>query len=392
VTAATNGFTIAGTVTCTGTCTVEAVACNPGDAAPTTTEIEAGQCGGGNAALMNAQENWTTGVANDFLLTSTNKPARFNVYVSGTDGTNDTAVQPFNNQNRSADSGQEIVVMAAHSATGICNKDSYFNPDCADADVFENDAKTNESANCSVNIGTDGDLELSPDVAAACDGRQTFEISYQDVSSPTDGLFTAPTVGNFTTDDTVYINNAVPVCIPEPEDNVVVLTEDVAMATRDLDDLGGCTDLDLDTLTFTVQSGTLPVGTSLGGTGNKDWTGTPTTENEAGTAITVRPTDVAGDFADFSFTSYVVNTWTVPNLAGRTASQAASDIVAAAQWRVNDVGLSISALTCDPGAAGLVLTQSPAASSQAAAFAPIGVTLSRACSARSKMLRLDVRP
>lgn len=373
---ATNGYTISGTITCTGTCTVEAVACAPGDAAPTANEIEAGQCGGGNAALINASEVWTTNVANDFLLTSANKPPRLDVYVSGTDGTTDTSVNTFADQDRSLRAGFALICLTSVAATSIFDLDSYFDPDFAANYCAEYEDDTNESADCNVSFEADGDFVLTPVVAGDCDGLRTFEISYEYNASATTALFTAPTVGNFTTDDTVYINNTAPVCNPAPADESVLLDEDVAMLSRDFRLV--CSDADGHTLTFAVTVGTLPLGTSMDSAGL--WSGTPTTENEIGVAITVQACDPAGDCDTFDFTVYVVNTWTVPNCVTNTASECVDEIVTAAPWREQEVGFGVNSLTCDSGTPGLILTQDPAAAAEAAPFTAIGVTLSQLCS------------
>lgn len=369
-----DGFNIAGTITCTGTCTVEAVACAPGDAVPTANEIEAGQCGGGNAALMNASEVWTTAVGNDFNMTSANKPGRFDVYVSGTNGTTDTSVNSLTDQDRAPRAGFAFIAHTSVSTTGICDLDSSFNPDCATGDVFEYEDDTNEDADCNVSFEADGDFILTPVAAGDCDNKRTFNISYEDVSSATDGLFTAPTAGNFTTDDLVCVNNTAPAAL-DANTELVVLVEDAVMNALDLS--GRFTDADGDTLTFTETGvGTIPTGTALGGTGNKDWTGTPTTEDEGGEALTFTGTDECGATATHNIQVYVINTWTVPNLDNLGASAASAAIVAAAPWRANDPGLSIIGYICGTGQGFLnVADQDPNAAAQATAFQTIEVSI-----------------
>lgn len=379
VTPTTNGFTIAGTITCTGTCTVEAVACNPGDAAPSNAELEAGQCGGGNTAIMNAQENWTTTVGDSFTLTAASKPARFDVYVAGTDGTNDTTVIEFANQNRSADSGQTIAVLSSVAATSIFDLDDYFDPDVAAGDVVEHDSDTNEDSGCSVAFESDGDFTLTPDAAGDCDGKRTFDISYQDVSSDTTGLFTAPTTGNFATDDRVCINNSAPES-GDPFEVPVAWGQGEAIVPIDLS--AYFTDADGDSLTYTLTTGSWPTGISQSGTGNKDVTGTPTTENETGVALVVTATDECGDAATFSFYSgssvdfYVINTWAVPNLDNLSPSEAEAAVVAAAPWRAADPGVVITGYDCGTGQDFLnVATQDPVSGGGAEAYEDINVEL-----------------
>jgi hypothetical protein len=60
---------------------VYAVGCNPGDAAPTATEIQAGQCGGGNTAPLSANKVTASGVADSFNMTTAGSTVRHNVYV-----------------------------------------------------------------------------------------------------------------------------------------------------------------------------------------------------------------------------------------------------------------------------------------------------------------------
>lgn len=312
---AADGFTISGTITGSGTLTVEAVACNPGDAVPTANEIEAGQCGGGNAALMNASEVWTDGVSNNFTLTSANKPVRFDVYVSGTNGTTDTAVTSLTDQDRSIRSGFLSVVMASHASDGICNLDSYFTPDCADGDVFEYEDDTNENADCNVSIAADGRVTLTPVAPGDCGGvgdRRTFEISYQDVSNTTDGLFTAPTVGNFTTDDTAAVNNPAPEFAGETLE--WLWQKDVAIASEPLDPRW--TDLDGDAITVTYQDA-LPTGLSNTA---ETLQGTPTACGSS--SVTERGTDIFGDFDE------VENTMVVGELVPDVADQDEASTIA----------------------------------------------------------------
>lgn len=356
--------------------TVYAVACAPGDAAPNQAELEAGDCGGGNDALFAANEAATADVAADLALTEANNPPRLDVYVGCAGASGDCTLETHADEDRSPRTGFALIAHTSVAVTSICDLDSYFNPDCATGDVFEYEDDTNESADCNVSFEADGDFVLTPVGAGDCDGKRTFNVSYEDVSSATTGLFTAPTVGNFTTDDLVCNGNSAPTDVSEPEDDQTVLSEDEAMATIALS--GRVFDEDGDVLTATVASGTPPNGTSIASDG--DWTGTPDTEDEGGETLQVTFADDCGDSVTIEFIVYTVNTWTVPDLDGMTASEAADAIIVAAPWRELDVGLSISALTCDLGDSGLVLTQDPEAAAEAEPFDPISVTLSRSCS------------
>lgn len=83
VSAAAAGYTVAGEVDVEAT--VYAVGCNPGDAAPDADEIVAGQCGGGNAALLEDNEVWAAATPDSFLLAAV-QVARTNVYVVARSG------------------------------------------------------------------------------------------------------------------------------------------------------------------------------------------------------------------------------------------------------------------------------------------------------------------
>jgi hypothetical protein len=142
-----------------------------------------------------------------------------------------------------------------------------------------------------------------------------------------------------------------------------VLDEDVAMNTIDFDDI--CPDVDAgDQPTFTVTTGTLPVGTSLGGTGSSEWTGTPTTENESGVALVITATDEAEDTDTASLTAYVVNTWTMPDITGDTVTSGEGDIVTAAAWRAGEIEISQSSNCSDTVASGDIISHTPTASAE----------------------------
>ncbi len=383
------------TYTADATSTVYGVGVNPGDGAPSCTQIKAGNNDGGTAALW-AGSDANTGTADTVVVSGSNKPVRMDMHFCLSNGSGDSAVDSSQtNEDRSVRTGFAAVVMASHSSTGLCNLDSYFDPDCADGDVIEYEDDTNENADCNVSIEADGDVVLTPVGAGDCDGKQTFNASYQDVSSLTTGLFTAPTVGTFSTDDLICVNNAAPEA-SDALDAPIVWTEDAAITALDLSAF--FSDADGDSLTYTLTTGTWPTGVSQSGTGNKDVTGTPTTENESGVALVVTATDECGDSATFSFYDdttedvYVINTWTVPNVVGLNAGEAADAILTAAPWRTADVGLSVSSFTCDEATAtGDVFSQDPAASAEAAAFDEVSVVLDRSCTASRKDLQFDFK-
>lgn len=346
------------------------------DGTPTCPQIIAGNNDGGTAAIVSGSDA-NSGSADTIVITGTNKPPKLNYHFCLTNGGGNSSVDSSQSgELRSPRSGYALVTMASHSSTGICNEDAYFNPDCRDGVVIEFEDDTDEDSDCNADISTAGEISLTPTGAGVCGpARRSFNLSYEYDGSATTGCFTAPTAGCFSSDDTVYVNNPGPVCNQEPENEIVVLTEDASMTARDLNDLGGCSHAEGDVLSYAVTGGSLPTGTSLSGTGNKNWTGTPSTENEAGTLVTVTVTDIVGDTTTFQFTVYVINTWTVPNCVTNTASECSVEILAAAPWRGEDPNLNVSSLVCDWSNPDKITSQSPTAGSQATAFQDIEVVL-----------------
>lgn len=292
----TNGHQIGGTVDANAT--VYSVKCNEGDADPNFTELVAGQCGGGNTAMLSGSEAWTAGVGNTFDITASNKPPRGDVFIGARNGDGDSSITKLSAQDRSARSGFAILALTSLSASSIFDcatcvnggsADAYFDPDVAVGDVIEYEDDTNEEADCNVTFEADGDFELEPVGAGDCDGSRSFNISYQDTSSATNGLFN---VGTFATDDSVTTGNAAPQNTGGPLN--ILLTVGEAMTPYDLD--ARWTDEEGGTVTITFPT-TLPTGLSvtLGNLG-----GTPTacgvfTETERGT-------DPAGTFTEVTAT------------------------------------------------------------------------------------------
>jgi hypothetical protein len=358
----------------------------PGDGAPTCTQIIAGQNDGSSAALSTGSDA-NVGTSDTISVTGTNPIPTMDLYFCLSNSGGNSAVDSSQTDKvRSARSGFAIVTLTSLSATGLADctdcfaagtsADSYFTPDMAVGDVFEYEDDTNQNADCNISISAAGDATFTPVVATECDGRLSFEISYEDVSSATTGLFTAPAAGTFASDDTLYVNNTAPGCNDDPTQ--IILLEDAAMTAYDLDSL--CVDVDGDALTYAVVSGTLPAGVILtGATGVLS--GTPNTEAETANLIEFTVTDAPGDVEHFFITFYVVNTWTVPDLVGDTVSAAEDEVVTAAPWRADNPDITVSSQTCSASTPGTILTQDPTASSEAAAEAAITVTTAMDCTA-----------
>ena len=399
VTALTDGYTVAGTCTGSGTLNVEAVACALGDAVPTSNEIEAGQCGGGNAALMNANENWTTAVPNNFTLTSASKPAKLDVYMSCTNGTTDSSVETHANEFRTLLTGFAVIEPSDISATSIFDLDAYFNPDVtANQDLAEYEDDTNESANCNVLFATDGDFVLydatdgvdtedlfpgidetgdaGDDQIADCDGKVTFNIHYELGSSATTGLFTAPAVGNFTTADLICNGNSAPVWeLTNPSDEIQLFIEDAPIETMGLS--GFSSDADpADTDDYAIASGTLPPGLSLSAT-TGDITGTPNTQDEVGAVVQFTRTDECGDSSSLSFAFFITdNAVTTPNCVGGTTAACMTALDVVRPWLETENQLTATFAYDAVVAEGNIISQNPAAAAVITAEAPLEVVVS----------------
>lgn len=389
--AASGGHNISGTLNGSGygALVAYAVGVSPGDGIPSCAQIKAGNNDGDTAALLAANETWTTDVSNNFDMTGSNKIASMDVHVCGSDGTNNTSVTSFSDKLRTARSGFSLVTMASHSAAGICNQDSYFNPDCADGDVFEHESYTDQTSAtctpgtncCAVIISTAGDLSYSPQAAGVCDNKKTFGISYEDVSSATTGLFTAPTVGNFTTDELVCSGNEA----PAPQNTIQasqLYYVGVAISTLHMGD--DITDEDDATGTYAVTSGTLPTGITINSS-TGDITGTPTVANETGVAIEVTRTDECGAtgvsklFADAAVDMYVTDdAITTPDCVtgGIDAETCLASLDAVRPWLDASQQLIATFAYSGSVAAGDIISQDPLAAATINATDPLEVVVS----------------
>lgn len=247
-------------------------------------------------------------------------------------------------------------------------QNTYYNPavvgSSGDA-VEHDDTVTCDAGSDSVTVGADGEISYT---ATTCGSTYTqLDYSIQDYSTTSnEGAFTNPSTNS--TDDTIYFFNSRPQMTLS--DQSFVLAYNTAMTAVDLTDY--CTDPEADTLTFTIRSGTLPTGTSLSGTGNKDWTGTPTVENEAGATVNITCNDPGDLYYEDDLLVYVVDTWTVgSDYTGVSLATALTRVIEDAPWRADDNPYSTPG--CNPS--GNVVSHTPAAATEATAFQEIQFTL-----------------
>ena len=201
---------------------------------------------------------------------------------------------------------------------------------------------------------TDGDFSYT-----AFSGTVLTTLSYciQDVSDAT-GQFTVPAC--WTTDDVIYLFNTAPNFDDMGEgDDVLILDEDVALSGVTMTSY--CTDADAHTLTFTF-TGTPPTGVTYNSNGTI--TGTSSSEDETGAALSVLCQDPGLLSARQAFTVFTLNTYTAPDCSGNTVAECLIEWDTAAPWY--GVNLSISATgACSPTVStNDIISQIPAAASE----------------------------
>ncbi len=426
VAAATQGYTISGTLTNTNA-TVYGWADVPTFTNPA--DCDALQALSGTASIFGS-EGWAVDVADSFDITGVGEVVRHDVCVCADDGgANETAVTCFANEDRLSDAGQNIVELTSVASTSPfapqsestcdttdtsptltgCADTSWLQPGMvvdlsagfadltdvivegvtADTITLENDANATVS-----NITVDADEYFSPDIAAgdiveidetlssgetvtlAVDGdlswsnetglsMVTVDYCVQDIS--TGGALATPNC--WSSDDTLTFFNTRPDLDLSDlaEDFILVLTQNTAMTTIDLKDY--CLDTDLHSLSFSVRSGTVPAGTTIASNGV--WSGTPTTEDEAGTVLNIACTDLGGLVEAENLTVYVENQDVMPDITGDTVTAAYATIIAAVPALEDNLSITVTFKCSNTVASGDIISQSPLAGAGVAVGDPI---------------------
>lgn len=330
------------------------VACSLGESTPSSTQLKAGQCGSGAAAAGSASEA-VTGA--DTTVVGSLKWPRHDLYALLSNAGGNSSIVTLSDQERTADTGQQIVALTSISATSVFDTDSYYNPDVAAGDIVEIDLVT-DPGGYDITLGADGDIEID---AGGDTSRQLINYCVQDASGAS-GDFTTPSC--WTTDDVIAIGNQSPVC----EDSITrVFHVGDAMPTVDLHE--NCLDPEGDAITCALTSGTLPTGITLTGA-DCTLTGTPTVENESGAAVTFTVTDQYGATATQDYTIYPIDTIAVPDCSGLSAAACASAVQTAF---LSDLTVfRCSALVAE----NYVVSTSPIAGSEAEPGATVTITAS----------------
>ena len=436
VAAAANGYTISGTIECTGTCTVYAASWPPAVSPPA--DCNAVEAASG--ALIAANEAWTTATPDSFALTETGNIPRQDVYVCGSDGTTDTAVTTSADTNRTANSGKAITVLAsvastsvfalATDSTGDTTEDSFviagmtdtsdfpvgglvdFSGGFADlTDIIATGISATSltaeiaSSASTENITVTANVYFNPTIAAGdviegattavcaagsdavtweTDGDlnytattcgttlTTIDYCPEDVTGAT-GLTTTP--GNcFTTYDKIYLFNSPPDW-DNVEGNDVNLIWNIDEALSGVDFANYCTDVDAHTMAF-AYTGTPATGVTFNSDGTV--TGTPTVEDEAGAAMSVLCNDPGQLYARKSFTQWVIDTYTAPDCTdANSVAECLVEWDTAAHWYGVDLSISVRGESSLTVATGDIISQIPVELTEVDdPLAPISVVIS----------------
>ena len=442
VAAATDGYTISGTITGENA-TVYAIGLNPGASAPADCDaVEAY-----SSPPLSANEAWTADGADSFTMTASGAWPDHDVYVCAEGASGDTAVSSFADERRSADTDQTIVELTSVSSTspfGIltdttgdpvsgspiiggmtdisfisegmlvdvsagftCSPciveaitattitleenagsnqtnvtvglDAYYSPSVAAGDVVEGD-DTN-SITGTMTVAVDGDISC----ATTCGTAFTWDYNIQDTSDTSDGDFDSGPPAWVTSDDTIAFNSVRPEFdlsqFPVPWD------KDVAISF-DLDDF--CTDPQSYTTDFTLRSGTWPTGVSLNGsTGVVD--GTPTVEDESGVALMVTCASEYGIYSIQNVTAYVVDTVTMPDITGDTIVAGITTLGSSYPWSVGEIAISVTAACSPTVSINDIISQVPAASAETAAAPSFSAVVSTGPLCSSQGLKMGIK-
>lgn len=191
------------------------------------------------------------------------------------------------------------------------------------------------------------------------------------------GVYDA-SAGGWHADDIDFVaNNFGPACLPD--NPLALLYKDEAMVSLDLQAFGDCSDPEGDTLEFSITSGSLPTGTSLSGTGNKDWGGTPTVEDEAGESLTIQVADPYGEITSYDAIVYVTDDVIVtPDCVtgGVTVEECLVLLDALRPWLESGDQLSASFSFSDTVAEDDIISQDPLASATISSTGLLGVSVS----------------
>lgn len=340
-----------------------------GASAPTGAQLEAGTGAHGTATEA------TTGSADSIVLTPSDSPKYplYDLYcvLEGAGGY--SSVQAIANEFLDAPATcggngttqcQWITVASIGAGSPCASFNSATNPDIAASDILKAPTTTNPGG-FALTIGTDCQFGYSGDSSR----QDALNIAVYDDSAQ----------GYHADDIDFWANDPGPTC---GAPDAVILNVDAVGESFDLDSY--CAHSLGDALSYAVTSGTLPTGKSLAGaTGVVD--GTATVENETGATVVFTATStVTGATAAQSLTFYTIDTITVPNFVG--------DVLGDALTECENVFLSceISGLEYSPTVpAGSVISQDPAASTEAEPFDTVDLVISRGMGGRLRGFSFD---
>ena len=202
---------------------------------------------------------------------------------------------------------------------------------------------------------TDGDFSYT-DVSGGA--LTSIDYCIQDVSDAT-GQYTVPAC--WTTDDKIYLFNTAPNFDDmNAGEDILIFDEDVALSGVTMTNY--CADTDSHTLSFAF-TGTPPTGVTYNSNGTI--TGTSSSEDETGAALSVLCQDPGLLSARQAFTIYTLNTYTAPDCTdGNTVAECLIEWDTAAPWYGVNLSISTSGECSSTVSTNDIISQSPEASSE----------------------------
>lgn len=340
-----------------GTHTVSIVVCKFGSTAPTLSQVKAGQCTGGATALSSASKSSSGADTQSLSGQNTATRAGGDVYAAATHSSADSTVYSLTGQLLAPPAGSQYVTASGLPYSGTCSGSSGcsivtgISPSIVNGDVLKCVTLTSPDAHAFI-LYSDGSWQI---VALGDTARQEFDCDFFDVSL--DAWH-----GSWQN----WNGNHAPTQIAAPASSLLLVATGSAMTCIDLTAL--VNDVEHDTLTYALQSGSWPSGVTLSG---GSVCGTPTSAGAY--PVTIRVTDITGEYVDLTpFTLTTVGPVTVPNVVG-TLGAAATATLEGVYLRAP--GASQTNVCSGGRAATEVAGQNPASGSVVSPFSDVALSL-----------------
>jgi hypothetical protein len=301
----------------------------------------------------------TTGSADSITITSSDTPEFpiYDAHLCIEDGSaTDSTVATVSNVALADPPGEQFIAITSIGSGSPCEDfNTQVAPDSASGDYLLADDATSPGS-FALTVGANCHFSYAGDASR----QAVLDVDVYDASA-----------GDWHVSDIDFVaNNTAP---SASEDFDYPFDIDVAWSDWDI-----CTtqftDGDGDSMTLS-KSGTEPTGLTLGGTGACTLSGDPTTENESGLAVTYTASDGFGGTDSMIVSYWPIDTITVPTLTDSDFDAAVADELTAFPWR-DEATVTASYQCSGAEAAGQVLTQDPAASTEVAFDQTLSVVIS----------------